>query len=258
MTRVKVGKKYEAPAAMRLKLIVAYDGRPFLGWQSQRGGNTVQDHLEAAFAKVCGRRISVQGAGRTDAGVHALAQCAHADIEHNTLQPERWLTALNANLPREIRVMRCTRAPKDFHSRFSAKGKVYAYRIWTGPVLSPFELGRAWHLFGGVDIDILKAMAKRLTGTHDFASFAANRGTPVESTVRTIHAIKIRKQGAVVTLTFEGNGFLYKMVRLLTGAMVRCAQGKNDAAWIGDLLAGRTKNSFAAPADGLCLVRVLY
>ena len=243
---------------MRLKLIVAYDGRPFLGWQSQRGGNTVQDHLEAAFAKVGGTRVQVHGAGRTDAGVHALGQCAHADVEHNSLEPGRWLSALNANLPREIRVMKCTRAPGDFHAWFSAKGKVYAYRIWTGPVLPPFELGRAWHLFGGVDMAILQATAKKLTGTHDFASFAANRGTPVESTVRTISAIRIRRQGPSITLTFEGNGFLYKMVRLLTGAMVRCAQGKNDAAWIGDLLEGRVKNSFAAPADGLCLVKVVY
>ena len=105
---------------------------------------------------------------------------------------------------------------------------------------------------------ILKAVAKKLTGMHDFAAFAANRGAPVESTVRTIRSIKIRKQGAMVTLTFEGNGFLYKMVRLLTGAMVRCAQGKNELAWVEGLLAGKGKNSFAAPADGLILMRVLY
>jgi tRNA pseudouridine38-40 synthase len=190
---------------MRLKLLIAYDGRPFKGWQSQRGGGTVQDHLERAFEAICGSRTSVQGAGRTDAGVHAAAQCAHADVEPSRRGPSQWLAALNAHLPREIRVLRCTRAPAPFHARFSAKGKIYAYRIWNAPVLSPFEIGRAWHLAGEIDMEILRSCAATLTGTHDFAAFSANRGHVVEDTTRTVAGIRIRKRGPLLTLRFEGS-----------------------------------------------------
>lgn len=251
-----------APAtlpALRLKLLVAYDGSAFLGWQSQAGGGTVQDHIEAAFAKICGAPVSIQGAGRTDAGVHAFAQCAHVEIPSSVLPLTKWQAALNANLPREIRITRCVKAPRGFHARFSAKGKVYTYRLWNDSFHSPFELGRSWHLPGDLDIDALRTAAKLLHGTHDFAAFAANRGTPVKDTIRTIHRIKIRRQGPLVTLTFEGNGFLYKMVRLLTGSLVRCAQQRAGKEWISSLLAGgHGKTNFAAPAHGLYLIRVIY
>ena len=115
--------------AQRLKLIVAYDGAPFAGWQSQSHGNTIQDHLERAFERVVGKPVRVHGAGRTDAGVHALAQCAHADV-NKALAPERWMEALNALLPPTIRVLRCRYVSTDFHARLSAKGKIYRYRIW--------------------------------------------------------------------------------------------------------------------------------
>lgn len=241
---------------MRLKLLIAYDGQRFLGWQSQVGGNTVQDHLEKAFAALCGQRIIVHGSGRTDAGVHALAQCAHADVERSPLTD--WVAAINAHLPREIRVLKCSRVPSTFHARFSAKGKIYVYRIWNSPVQSPFEVGRSWHFPGPLDIPVLKACALTLTGTHDFASFAANRGKPVADTVRSISRIDVRHSGPLITLTFEGNGFLYKMVRLLTGSLIRCAQHRADPEWLHDLLALKLKTSFAAPAEGLYLKRVLY
>ncbi|HWB60026.1 MAG TPA: tRNA pseudouridine(38-40) synthase TruA [Chthoniobacteraceae bacterium] len=252
--------KTESNALERLKLIVAYDGTPFKGWQSQAGGNTVQDHIEAAFAKICGKPVSIHGSGRTDAGVHALGQCAHADVPRGTLPAGKWVAALNANLPREIRILKCVRAPRDFHARYSAKGKVYTYRILNSAVMPPFELNRAWHFPGVLDLAVLEAAAKKLTGTHDFAGFAANRGTPVESTVRTLHAIEIRRSRGAITIVFEGNGFLYKMARLLTGSMVRCAQHRAPLEWIDHLLLARDgmKTSFAAPADGLCLTRVLY
>jgi tRNA pseudouridine38-40 synthase len=243
---------------MRLKLLIAYDGRPFRGWQSQAGGGTVQDHLESALAALCGKRIPVHGSGRTDTGVHALAQCAHADVERPRFKPSGWIPALNAHLPREIRVMKCVRVPAGFHARFSARGKVYTYRIWNHPVHPPLELGRSWHLPGMLDLRALQAGAEPLTGTHDFAAFAANRGTPARDTVRTIHAIKIRKRGPLITLRFEGDGFLYKMVRLITGTLVRCGQHRSEPDWIVNLLAGKTKTSFAAPAEGLYLTRVVY
>lgn len=245
----------------RLKLLIAYDGRAFRGWQSQASNDSVQDHLERAAARVCGvERVVVHGSGRTDAGVHALGQTAHIEVPRGRHAPRVWLAALNANLPPEVRILRVSRAPADFHARFSAKGKVYAYRIWNDPVFHPLEIGRAWHVPTALDPSLLQAATKALTGTHDFAGFAANRGYVERDTVRTIHEIRISRRGPVVTLRFTGNGFLYRMVRLLTGSIVRVAQGKAPVAWLEGLLAQKepTKSSFAAPADGLYLVRVIY
>ena len=242
---------------MRLRLLIAYDGSPFRGWQSQAGGRTVQDHLEAAFATLCGERVVVHGAGRTDAGVHALGQCAHAEVKRQGKLD--WTAALNANLPREIRVLRCVPAPKDFHARFCAKGKIYVYRIWNGPVLSPFELRRAWRLTEPLDIEAMRQAARVLEGSHDFKTFAANRGKPVHDTVRTIYSIAITRKGRLITLKYHGNGFLYKMVRLMTGALVKIGLGRTPLGSIaGYLEAGAIKCSFAAPAEGLYLVRVIY
>jgi len=142
----------------RLKLIVAYDGTPFAGWQSQSHCNTVQDHLERAFKRVTGGAVRVHGAGRTDAGVHALAQCAHVDVL-KFLPPDRWIKALNALLPPAIRVPRCRYVSKDFHARLSAKGKMYRYRIWIAPILPPFEYRRAWHIARPLDLKTMKAAA---------------------------------------------------------------------------------------------------
>jgi len=249
----------------RLKLWIAYDGRPFCGWQSQAKGGSVQDFLESAFAGLCGGRVCVHGSGRTDAGVHALAQVAHVDVSPDRFQPPEWQDAINAHLPPEIRVMRCQWAGPDFHARFAATGKVYQYRIWNGPVFPPLENGRAWHVFRPLDMNVLRSCAGMLVGTHDFAGFAANRGVPSTDTVRNIRRIDVKgRAGGLVTLTFEGDGFLYKMVRLLTGSLARCAQGKAPPAWIAGLLSAQTpgkppvKTNFAAPAEGLYLVRVLY
>src|SRR5216117_1406144 len=245
--------------ARRLKIIVAYDGVPFAGWQSQSHGNTIQDHLERAFERVAGKPVRVHGAGRTDTGVHALAQCAHADVA-KILLPARWTVALNALLPPAIRVLRCRYVSKDFHARLSAKGKIYRYRIWSGPVLPPFEYGRAWHVPRSLDLKLLKAAAKHFVGTHDFAGFAANRGKPEKSTIRTIYSVRIRQKAAGITIDFYGDGFLYKMVRLIVGALVKCALGKmRTEDVVAQLESGQLGPArFAAPAEGLFLVRVRY
>jgi tRNA pseudouridine38-40 synthase len=243
----------------RLKLTVAYDGSPFAGWQSQSHGNTIQDHLERAFERVTGRPVRVHGAGRTDAGVHALAQCAHADIG-KVLAPARWIEALNALLPPTIRVLRCRYVSNEFHARRSAKGKIYRYRIWSAPVLPPFEYRRAWHISRPLDLKILRTAAKRFVGPHDFAGFSANRGKVEESTTRTIYSVRVRQKGPCVTIEFDGDGFLYKMVRLIVGSLVKCALGKmNTEDVIADLDSGQaTSARFASPAEGLFLVRVRY
>src|SRR5579862_8221703 len=198
---------------LRLKLLIAYDGRPFRGWQSQATTDEVQDHLEAAFANTLGEPVSVQGSGRTDAGVHALAQIAHADVPATRLEVGAWQGALNNFLPPEIRVLRVTRAAPDFHARFHARGKIYTYRIWNSPYLHPLEIGRVWHMPAALDLDLMRAGIPLLEGKHDFAGFAANRapGFAAEDTVRTIQQICLTRRSALVTLRFEGNGFLYKM-----------------------------------------------
>ncbi len=248
------------PGCLRLRLLIAYDGCAFEGWQSQPSGNTVQDVLERAVATLAGHRCPVHGSGRTDAGVHAAGQVAHVDVPSARLHLNAWLGALNGHLPRTVRVLRAQRASGKFHARFSASGKVYTYRLWCHRVMDPMEIGRAWHVPTPLDPTILRSAAAMLCGTHDFAAFAANRGKPEESTVRTIHEIALKKTGPLWTLKFEGNGFLYRMVRLLTGSLVRVAQGKADQAWLEALLhkPGGARTSYCAPAEGLSLKRVLY
>ena len=243
----------------RLKLLISYDGAHFAGWQSQKHGNAVQDHLERAFHRVTGARIRVHGAGRTDTGVHALAQCAHADVD-SRLTPKRWTAALNSCLPAQLRVLRCQRVGNDFHARFSATGKVYRYRIWSGPILPPLEYGRVWHLPRELDLNVMKAAGHHFVGRHDFAGFAANRGRPEDNTERTIRSVQIRQRGFSWNLEFDGDGFLYRMVRLMVGALTECAAGKTS---VGEFVSRLTrkempKSRLAAPASGLYLVRVRY
>lgn len=246
----------------RLKFVVAYDGAQFAGWQSQASGNTIQDRLEHAFASVSGERIRVHGAGRTDAGVHALAQCAHADIPERSLAPEKWLGALNANLPPPIRVLRCRYVAATFHARFSATGKVYRYRIWNDRILPPLEYARAWLVARPLDLTAMKREAEAFVGKHDFASFAANRGKPETDTTRIIESALLTRSGKCIALEFSGNGFLYKMVRLMVGALVRHGSGQAPRGEIRRRLATPAETfsnaRFAAPAAGLILVRVRY
>ena len=257
--------------SQRLRLLVAYDGTPFAGWQSQSHRNTIQDHVERAFERVLGKPVRAHGAGRTDAGVHALAQCAHVDLPNDRLSAARWAEALNALMPPTIRVLRCQYVSNDFHARLSAKRKIYRYRIWLAPVLPPFEYRRAWHIPRPIDLKILKRAARQFAGTHDFAAFAANRGKSARrtdssrgkqesNTVRTIHSLRIQQKGPCVTIEFDGDGFLYKMVRLIVGSLVKCALGKMRVEDVTTRLnAGEVGSArFAAPAEGLCLVRVRY
>jgi tRNA pseudouridine38-40 synthase len=248
------------PGLERLKLTVAYDGRAFSGWQSQPNKNGIQDHLNRAFTQITSAPVKLHGAGRTDSGVHALGQVAHVDVPRRKMTPATWLAAVNAHLPAEIRVIRCQPISDDFHAQHSAVGKVYRYRIWNTPIFHPMEIGRSWHVPQPLDLRILRAASDRLTGTHDFASFAANRGKAPETTTRTIHQIRIQHRKELVTLEFHGNGFLYHMVRMLTGTIVRVALDRADFHWIGELLAhpGKTKTNCTAPAGGLYLVSVTY
>jgi tRNA pseudouridine38-40 synthase len=248
------------PLIERLRLTIAYDGGAFSGWQSQPNGNAVQDYLVTALRQILGDAPKVHGAGRTDAGVHAMAQVAHVDVPKGRFPREVWLAAINAHLPPQMRVLRCQLATPDFHARFSARGKVYRYRIWNAAFLHPLEVNRSWHVSRELGIDVMREAAAVLVGTHDFAAFAANRGKPSESTVRTISSISIRRKGSLITLEYSADGFLYRMVRLLTGSIVQVALGRHDLAWLQDLLGepkGK-KSHHLAPASGLYLVKVKY
>jgi tRNA pseudouridine38-40 synthase len=246
----------------RVKLIVAYNGAPFSGWQSQAGGNGIQDHLEKAFAQIGLGDICVHGAGRTDAGVHALAQCAHLDLSSKRYDLDRCRSALNGVLPPTIRVMRCSFVAGSFHARFSATGKIYRYRIWNGEVLPPLEYGRAWHVRQPLHLPSMSQAALIFLGRHDFASFAANRGTPVTDTVRTLHRVQLRRVGRVISIEIEGDGFLYKMARMIAGALVEVGLRKVTADAIQSRLRRSGKKTsqtrLVAPANGLFLVRVRY
>jgi tRNA pseudouridine38-40 synthase len=251
---------------MRLKLTIAYDGRPFLGWQTQTGGNTIQDILHHALLEISKQPLRLQAAGRTDTGVHAHGQVAHFDApETGTMNPANWVPALNTKLPPSIRVMACEEVPADFHSRFSATSKIYHYDINTDPILPPLKAGLAWHLPRLLDPDALRNALNLFIGTHDFHAFAAYRGNELPDTnyTRTIHSAELITLADGYRIRFHGNGFLYKMVRMLTGSAVKAAQGKlliDDLAILLDqppiLPHGKAPQS--APPDGLFLEQVLY
>ena len=251
---------------MRLKLTIAYDGQSFGGWQIQPNADTIQERLEAALAEVAKEPIRLHGSGRTDAGVHATGQVAHFDAPANlTMNPVNWLAALNTKLPATIRVMDCEEAAPDFHARFSARGKLYAYDLSTAPILPPFLAGRVWHLPRQLDPVTLEDALALFRGSHDFRAFAAARGNETEETdfTRTISEASSSPTEAGFRLAFQGDGFLYKMVRLLTGAAVKAAQGYLRLDDLADLLdqppeLPRGKSPLCAPPDGLSLVRVDY
>ncbi|BCX47132.1 tRNA pseudouridine synthase A [Haloferula helveola] len=251
---------------MRIKLTLAYDGRPHDGWQSQPGGNTVQDLLESAASETAKQPVRVHGSGRTDAGVHALAQVAHLDAPDGlTMNPFNWVPALNTKLPASIRVLSAEEVGPEFHARFSATSKTYRYEISTEPVLSPFRAGLAWHLPRQYDPYLLEDALKLTLGRHDFEAFAAKRGNETEDTDhhRTLTRAELDAFDHGWRLTWSGDGFLYKMVRLLTGSVVRVAQGRlrlDEFAAFLDQPEGlpHGRSSHCAPADGLYLESVSY
>lgn len=251
----------------RFRLTVAYDGRPWAGWQSQVGGDTIQDQLLAALQIIHPGISTVQGSGRTDAGVSAIGQVAHFDAPADaSLDAGAWLRALNTKLPATIRIMDSAEVDTDFHARFSAVAKTYRYRVWTGPVLPPLEAGLAWHVPRLGSREKLESALDAFRGRHDFRAFSANRGDGKDEdrdTLREIFDVSITDatSGDWLEITFTGEGFLYKMVRFLVGSAVRVAQGKLDLDTLSALLKGvrgSEKAPYCAPADGLLLVSVRY
>jgi tRNA pseudouridine38-40 synthase len=242
------------------RLLVEYDGTAFEGWQLQPGGaRTVQGALEAALRPVAGGAVRVHGAGRTDAGVHALGQVANAHLARS-LPPEVMVRALNAALPRDVAVRAAALVPEHFHARRDARRKRYLYRLWTAPARSPLRDRISLWVPQPLDLAAMRAAAAALCGTHDFASFRA-AGSAAPTSVRTLWGLEIAGEaGGEVSLAFEGDGFLRHMVRNLVGTLLEVGRGRRRADSIQAVLAAATRAAAGptAPARGLVLVAVHY
>jgi tRNA pseudouridine38-40 synthase len=242
-----------------VKLVVQYDGSDFVGWQRQGKGVSVQGLIEEALATIDGAPVTLHGAGRTDAGVHAEGQVASARV---TSPIEDWqlVRALNAHLPKAIRVTELTTVPDDFHARFSAVAKTYEYRIWNGRTVPPFIRQYAWHIIETLDLPRMERASEAIPGTHDFAAFRSARSVN-HTTIREITTVSWRR-GEAQTLVFEiaGRGFLRYMVRSLVGTVVEIGRGQRPAEDMARLLAApdRSQAGRTAPARGLFLMKVDY
>jgi tRNA pseudouridine38-40 synthase len=246
------------PCVRTVRLVVGYDGARFVGWQRQRAGRSVAAVLEGALETIAGRPVRVVGAGRTDAGVHALRQVAHARVESG-LAPERLRAALNANLPEDVVVLEVGDAPADFHARKSARGKRYAYGLRVSSTRSPFWDRRVWRIGSSLDVDAMRAASRALVGRHDFSSFAGSlsRG---RNPRRTLRRVRIARRGERIWIVLEGDGFLHRMARAIAGTLVEVGRGRRAASDVARVLEARDRRvgGVTAPAHGLYLVRALY
>lgn len=244
------------------KLTLAYDGTNYSGWQIQPNASSIQEVLQDALASFLGgERISIIGSGRTDAGVHALNQTAHFKIGRK-IEPRRLLLAFNGLLPRDIRIKNVEMVPLDFHAQYSAIGKEYHYYLYLDRVMDPFQRLYCWHLMRKLDLKQLSFAAALFVGKHDFTSFAnePHAGAVSKNPVRTIHRLDICRTEGGIRLEFEGDGFLYKMVRNIVGTLVDAASGKTTLADVAAIFEARDRQraGSAAPPCGLFLVRVYY
>jgi tRNA pseudouridine38-40 synthase len=246
------------------KLTIAYDGTEFVGWQRQASGVSIQGLLEDALADLDGRPVAVTGAGRTDAGVHAIGQVAGVGLERE-IDPVSLLRAVNTRLPETVRVTAAAEVPASFHARFDARSKTYRYRLWNAEVLSPFERAYAWHVPAALDVAAMAAAARLLEGAHDFAAFQA-AGTETQGTERTILTSRIDAVGreglgaSLIVYEISGEGFLRHMVRNIVGTLVEVGRGKRPVEWVAEVLASRmrVRAGPTAPARGLFLIAVQY
>lgn len=242
------------------RLVISYRGTRFRGWQKQGSSPTIQLEIEQVLSRLWSRPIIIHGSGRTDTGVHALGQIAHFHAPLRFKDTRKLRNALNAYLPDDIRILDVRKVLDDFHSRFSATSKEYEYLLFCREVADPMELNRSWHLRRKLDLSSMKQAAALLLGTHDFASFASNPGYSRETTVRTLHRIQITQKGPRIRIRYHGSGFLYRMVRNLTGALVRVGDGRLNIEEIAKILKAKNRSEAPppAPAHGLYLVKVHY
>ena len=243
----------------RFKLTLEYDGAGFVGWQRQENGPSVQAALEHAIADFCGERVTVHGAGRTDAGVHALGQVAHFDIQKTT-DADTVRDALNAHLrPDAVVVLAAQAVDDDFHARFSAGERAYLYRILNRRTPPALDASRVWHVGAPLDAEAMHEAAQVLVGQHDFTSFRASE-CQAKSPVKTLDELSVSRRGEEIELTARARSFLHHQVRNITGTLKLVGEGKWRAPDVAKALDARDRAAAGptAPAHGLYLTRVLY
>jgi len=247
---------------LKFKLVIAYDGTNYEGWQVQKTGLGVQQKIEEALAKLFPGVDRIHSSSRTDTGVHALGMVAHVEIPADEFRmPVAKLTlAINAHLPEDIRVMAASRCRPEFHARFDATAKQYRYFVWNHRAMNPLLRTQAWHVPQALDLAAMRKAAPFLLGRHDFKSLAANRNYEMESTVRTLTSCDLKRRGPLLTFIIQGDGFLYKMCRGIVGTLVQVGQRKIEADDIRRILAKRDRrvSGMTAPAHGLVLWKVFY
>lgn len=244
---------------MNVKLLVQYDGTRYDGWQRQKNtANTIQGKLEEVLGRMTGSPCDVNGAGRTDAGVHALGQIANVHLS-DTAAPEEVKAYLNRYLPEDIAIADACEVPERFHSRLSAKGKFYRYRIGLPGAKNVFERRQIYPCDFSLDVDAMRKTASFLTGEHDFLGFCANKHMK-KSSARNVWRIEIQEKPGELELNFLGDGFLYNMIRILTGTLIEAGQGVRAPESVLPVFEQRDRSlaGFTAPARGLTLMEVFY
>ncbi|VAX20604.1 tRNA pseudouridine(38-40) synthase [hydrothermal vent metagenome] len=242
----------------RIRMILEYMGTRYAGWQWQDNAVTIQQVVEEALGKITSLKSRITASGRTDAGVHALNQPAHADVE-TRMSDEEIMKAMNAVLPDDISVKEIKTVPEDWSARFSAKEKTYRYTILNRVRPSVFEHGRVWHIKKTLEIDAMRKAASLLVGEHDFTSFRSS-GCAAKNPVRRLTTLDIDRDDDTIRLTFTANGFLKQMVRNIVGTLVEAGRGKIAPDDVSTILGkrDRTEAGPCAPPYGLCLVDVVY
>lgn len=241
-----------------IKLILEYDGTNYCGWQKQLNRKTVQREIENAIYRITNEKTVVFGSGRTDSGVHALAQVANFKTKSN-LTATQYQKALNTNLPDDISVINVKEVPDSFHSQFSSKSKIYLYTILNRDFRSAHMRGKTWQVNQMLNLQYMKLAADYILGTHDFKVFA-HAGITVKSTVRTVKKVKLSKKKDIINFEIEADGFLKRMVRMIIGTLVQVGKGRITPGEYKKILDSgkKTKFVFTAPAQGLYLKKVRY
>lgn len=242
-----------------IKIVVEYDGTNYCGWQKQPQGTTIQQEIENALNNITGENVALLASGRTDSGVHAIAQVANFKTESN-IKAGEFQMGLNSVLPNDITIVSAEEAELNFHAQFSAKSKKYIYQIFNSSHPSALLRQRAWFMPHTLDIDKMKESAKCLIGEHDFKAFAQS-GIEVKTTIRTVSSVSIeQKENNIIEFSIEASGFLKRMVRLIIGTLVQVGKGKISPADFAEILHSgeKTKFVYAAPPQGLYLKEVKY
>lgn len=248
-------------SAPRLLLTTAYDGTAFSGWQVQPGKRTVQGEIESALSGLANNaEVRIHASGRTDTGVHARGQTFHFDPPRPDFSCDQWVRALNGTLPDDIRILRARPVPETFHARFDVLRKEYRYFLFHGPVMPPELRFTRLHVRPGLNPDAIRAACALLTGEHDFRAFSAIRDNPGENTVRRLDTLELLTGDDLWTLRAVAGGFLYRMVRQLTGTLLRVGRGELTPEDVARLLEAkeRTPATVSAPPHGLFLWHVTY